>query len=386
MNDRIVIFGAGEWGEMAYYYYNTRCDIECFIDNSKLLWGTKLHGIEICTPDILNTMDLSRIKIVIANKRQNQQIQEQLFNRYGICSYIVFRLQEMIEEHVPYYDSLTVEDECIIEYEGGLGNQMFQYVLAKCFLKRGLHVTGDFSTYNNVGRRKFILTDIFPRISIPKCNLHLKKNYKNASLHIVEENILSLGKKETDFDVLNEKKGYFEGYWQSSCYVRLVEREIREDFEFIKKDDKKLNKLLNEIIEKNAVSIHVRRGDYLQANTKRIFGNICTDEYYKKAIAYIQRSVKDPVYYFFSNDIYWVRQNYIFDKAVYVSEELFEDYEDWYDMYLMSVCKHNIIANSTFSWWGAWLNHNPGKIVVAPSKWINGCDFEDIYPEGWVKV
>lgn len=386
MNDRIIIFGAGEWGKMAYYYYRTKCYIECFVDNSKVLCGTKIRGIKVWNPDILKSMDLSQIKIIVANKRQEKQIREQLFRQYGVCNCITFSLKEEVKEYVPYCDELGAFDECIIEYEGGLGNQMFQYALAQCFLVKGLRVTGDFSTYYNVGGRKFILEDIFPQIQIPKCNINLKLYYKANGFYTVEESILSLEKKETDIDVLNKERGYFEGYWQSFQYVQKVESELRRRFRFINKDDKKLSDIAKEIHKQNAVSIHIRRGDYLTSQTQRIFGNICTDEYYKKAIDYIEKAIEKPVYYYFSNDINWVKEKYKRNNAIYVNQDLFDDYEDWYDMYLMSVCKHNIIANSTFSWWGAWLNQNQNKVVIAPSKWVNGCKYEDIYPSAWIRL
>ena len=100
--------------------------------------------------------------------------------------------------------------------------------------------------------------------------------------------------------------------------------------------------------------------------------------------------MKDKVgnckFIFFSNDMEWVKRNYNIENAIYVNSTLFDNYQDWYDMYLMSMCKHNIIANSTFSWWGAWLNSNKEKIVIAPNKWVNLCDYKDIYPDDWIKM
>lgn len=287
MKDKIIIFGAGEWGQLAYYYYRNKCSVEYFIDNSESLWGTVIYGLNIHNPDILKEIDLDNFKIVIANKRRSQQIQKQLYEKYGIYRSIVFKMQEIVEDYTPYYDKVDDADECIIEYEGGLGNQMFQYALAECFLKKGIRVTGDFSSYYNIGRRKFVLEDIFPLVLIPKCNIMLKKNYKSEGIYMVEESILSVDSKKTDMSILEKQKGYFEGYWQSFCYVQLVENRLRKVFRFVEKLDKKLNAILKEMMTKNSVSVHIRRGDYLEPKMQKIFGNICTDEYYENAIKYI---------------------------------------------------------------------------------------------------
>ena len=100
----------------------------------------------------------------------------------------------------------------------------------------------------------------------------------------------------------------------------------------------------------------------------------------------MKEKVNNCRFYFFSDDIEEIKEHYKMDNAVYVEKAMFDGYEDWYDMYLMSICKHNIIANSTFSWWGAWLNRHEDKIVIAPEKWINSCDYQDIYPKGWMQM
>lgn len=118
----------------------------------------------------------------------------------------------------------------------------------------------------------------------------------------------------------------------------------------------------------NSVSVHIRRGDYLLRKHSKIHG-LCSLEYYLQAIQFIKSKSKDPVFYFFSDDIPWAREN--FCNPSYKFVDCNSGSNSCLDLYLMSQCKHNIIANSTFSWWGAWLNRNKEKIVVAPSVWFN---------------
>jgi hypothetical protein len=136
------------------------------------------------------------------------------------------------------------------------------------------------------------------------------------------------------------------------------------------------------IEETNSVSIHIRRGDFLLEEEK--FGNICTPQYYGKAITEIGRRVETPVFFFFSDDMKWVRENMRIPHPYYIDWNRGKD--SWQDMFLMSKCKHHIIANSTFSWWGAWLNPSPQKVVVTPGRFLNNMDTPDLIPDSWVKV
>ena len=188
-----------------------------------------------------------------------------------------------------------------------------------------------------------------------------------------------------DMQILNRRKGIIKGYWQSFRYVEFVRNELVHDFQFRKKEDERFWEIRNQIRAQNAVSVHIRRGDYLQNDD--LYGGICTAAYYDKAIQYIMRQTEEIVFYFFSDDIAWAKEKYAgLSHSVFVTKALFEDYEDWYDMCLMSCCKHNIVANSTFSWWGAWLNGNPDKIVIAPHKWLNGTELPDICPPDWIRI
>ena len=128
------------------------------------------------------------------------------------------------------------------------------------------------------------------------------------------------------------------------------------------------------------MSVHIRRGDYLE---NPMYGGICTEEYYKKAIDYIKQRVENAKFYLFSNDMPYVQDRFRGEEFVYV-ENNSED-KGYIDLYLMSLCKHHIIANSSFSWWGAWLNAAKSKIVVAPSIWLTNAPARDVVPDTWIR-
>lgn len=389
MSDKLIIFGAGEWGRIAYYYYKDKCTIECYLDNASDLWGKTLNGIEIRNPHVLRQIYSKNTQIVIANKRYSEQIFNQLHDQFGISRCIFFKLETIVEEYTDMNERSSIDDECIIRYMGGLGNQMFQYALAKCMQKKGYNVTGDLSEYYGIEeKRNFDLQNIFPGVLIKRCNVGLKKYYKNEqSLCIVDESYLTTNEDANKINIFEHNRGYFDGYWQNYKYIEKVEEELRKEFKFNYSNDQKLQKIARRIMQaENAVSVHIRRGDYLEKKVSRTFGNICTDDYYSKAINLIQDNIGHPLIIFFSNDIPWVKEKYSQNDAIFISEDMFDKYEDWYDMFLMSCCKHNIIANSTFSWWGAWLNSNEHKIVIAPSKWKNNCENFDICPKEWVRI
>ena len=136
--------------------------------------------------------------------------------------------------------------------------------------------------------------------------------------------------------------------------------------------------------KKNSISIHIRRGDYLHPKFNHLYGNICTIEYYKEAITILQQKYANLHFYIFSDDISWVKENLPIVPSTYIDWNKKED--SWQDMYLMSQCKHNIIANSSFSWWGAWLNNNPNKTVICPSRFMNLNQQSDIVPEDWIQI
>jgi hypothetical protein len=176
----------------------------------------------------------------------------------------------------------------------------------------------------------------------------------------------------------------YEGYWQSEKYFDKVQSELRRlyTFNFEKLSSETLD-YLSSIKSTNSVSVHIRRADYLQHED--FYGGICTFEYYRNAIKYFMKNIDNPIFYFFSDDIEWVVEQFE-NLPIYKFVNINHSNDNWQDMYLMSQCNHNIIANSTFSWWGAWLNSNPKKLVLAPRKWSNMYENIDIYPPDWIKI
>ena len=174
---------------------------------------------------------------------------------------------------------------------------------------------------------------------------------------------------------------YMVGRYQEYYYLQNIRPFILEEFSFNQEMPKSVRKYYSEIIENNSVSIHVRRGDYSGDNQL----DICSINYYKNAVKSISELVENPVYYVFSDDFEYVKSNFNFlGKYTVIDNSRFVN-SDYFDLYLMTNCKHNIIPNSTFSWWGAWLNQNPNKIIICPEKW-NGNDFvltDDICPPEW---
>lgn len=179
---------------------------------------------------------------------------------------------------------------------------------------------------------------------------------------------------------------YLMGYWQSESYFLQHAETIRADFRFKPELNSKNSEVLAHINEVNAVSLHVRRGDYVQnAHTNATHG-ICSLQYYKNAIDQIADCVNAPVFFVFSDDMEWVKSNLQMDfPCFYIDHN--HGIDSFSDMRLMSNCRHHIIANSSFSWWGAWLNANPEKIVIAPKQWFaNNTDTSDLLPQGWIKL
>jgi len=272
---------------------------------------------------------------------------------------------------------------------GGLGNQMFQYALGRSLaLKNRTYLQLDLSEYQDKNEaadyisRNFEL-DLFNvnYITESKENFIVTKilNYTSPVKYVQENGYVY------DPSVL-EKKGrlYLYGYWQCENYFKSIEDTISEDFTFKKQPNAANTQYLNQIAKVNAVSIHFRRGDYVTVQTAVNFNGICTVDYYKNAIAQIKSKLENPHFFVFSDDLSWVKENIDFkDPHTYVDGNSGEySYED---MRLMAACKHNIIANSTFSWWGAWLNHNKDKVVVAPQNWFK-TEKTDIIPDNWIKI
>lgn len=278
----------------------------------------------------------------------------------------------------------------IIRLQGGLGNQLFQYALYETFRQKGIETRVDISAYED-GREKRELgltkLGLSPEIA-DRQQLH--RYYADNTLLTDRVFRYLFGQKKYrkekmyDFNphILAVTDGFLSGYWQSEKYFVSAAQEVRKRICFQDIDTKEVKNREKQIQKTNAVSVHIRLGDYLQ--TAELYGNICTGAYYQKAIQYIAGRIDNPVFYVFSDEPERAKDMLTGYQCCFISENRGAD--SYKDMYLMSRCRHHIIANSTFSWWGAWLDDRPDKIVITPPKWNHLCQSHDICCEGWIMV
>jgi len=272
------------------------------------------------------------------------------------------------------------ENMIITRITGGLGNQMFQYAIAKSMAKKNDDIFKlDISFYPKQILRKYELNyfNIEENIAGEKECITLRGSegfiYKvrnklglkvNRPKEYTFENNLTLFDKE-----VYDKQGdmYLDGFWQNENYFKMIRENIINDLTPRNTISKEAILHLENIKSTTSVSLHVRRGDYVSDRHTNSVHGICNLDYYKKAISYVNKKAKEPVFYIFSDDIPWCKKNFDFlENKIFVDDTKspFDDLE------LMKNCQHHIIANSTFSWWGAWLNENEDKIVIAPKVWF----------------
>ena len=177
---------------------------------------------------------------------------------------------------------------------------------------------------------------------------------------------------------------YYDGYFQNEKYFIQQRAQLLEQFSLREELDGKNQELLNKIFDTNSVSLHVRRGDYVTLECAKNQHGLCPIKYYEKAIKHIEKRVKNPHFYLFSDDLDWVVENLEINHPFKVVD--LNKNKGAFDLELMKHCKHNITANSSFSWWGAWLNENPNKIVISPKKWNSQKQKCEIVPKSWVKL
>lgn len=289
----------------------------------------------------------------------------------------------------------------IVNILGGLGNQMFQYALALALQhcsKQSTEVRIDPRAFRGYPiHNGYELKRIF-NVKIPEATIGevMKVAYPYLNYRIWQSCRL-LPKRSTmkyecksmayDERVFTDIRNlYLIGYWQTERYFCSIRDEILKAFAFPSFTSNSQNDTLSkELQQRRSVAVHIRRGDYLKiSNTS----GICTIDYYKKAIAYMQGGASPELFTIFSDDINWCMEQFgaIIGNADIRFVNWNKGKESFRDMQLMSLCKHNIIANSSFSWWGAWLNQNPDKIVIAPSRWMNSEGWSEIIPEDWITI
>ena len=277
----------------------------------------------------------------------------------------------------------------LLRMTGGFGNQLFIYAFYIRLNNQYSDIYLDMSEMNSYklhnGYELNKLFDIEPKtFSYP---LFFKKAFSFLFFKKMKE-ISSNMTSSYDFDNLGDKWVFFHGYFQSEDFFKENENEIRETFQFkielLNESSRKYSEYINSLGQR-AVSVHIRRGDYIKnSKVNKKFGNICNKEYYQKSIDYISSKINNPVFFVFSDDLEWAKENLKADNLNFIDCNSKDD--SWQDMYLMTQCKHNIIANSSFSWWGAWLNNNPSKLVLTPSRWSNVGTHLYIIPKAWIRI
>lgn len=284
---------------------------------------------------------------------------------------------------------------------GGLGNQMFQYAVARRLaIMKQTEVIMDLQFYENQHpddtQRSYELgnfVNIKPRFMSPeKRPTEIpyigKKGYiRYARDFLLRKNWLFYREPSHDYDqnlAYLPNQVYISGFWQSERYFKDVRDHILVDFSFTGNLNKKQIRVRDQIVSSESVSLHVRRGDYVtNPNANKVHGTKGVD-YYSKSLNTISKLVSNPHVFVISDDLDWCRENINVKFPVTYVDVNSTGYED---MWFMSLCKHNIIANSSFSWWGAWLNKNPDKVVIAPKQWFNDAEEgADRVPPEWIRL
>ncbi|MCX8080644.1 MAG: alpha-1,2-fucosyltransferase [Bacteroidia bacterium] len=277
---------------------------------------------------------------------------------------------------------------------GGLGNQMFQYAAGKSLsmkLNTELCLDLSFLEKDPAGaytKRNFELDKLHVRYTPFPASLN------GAFKHWGSKRFLNLKFLISGYRLYKEKafvyddnffklskNSYLIGIFQNENYFKNIRKELLSDFEFKKEFVQGTEKQMQDITNQTSVSVHIRRGDYANNPHTREYHGLCPIEYYHNAIHYMKSKLENPMFYFFSDDIEFCKKNFQSDNFFFM-----ENHSSYQDMHLMKHCKHHIIANSSFSWWGAWLCENQHKIVIAPKYWLKNKETKElkIIPDNWI--
>ncbi len=288
----------------------------------------------------------------------------------------------------------------IIKLKGGLGNQMFQYAFAKLIeQKTKEEVLVDFSAYTSlkgdvvrVPRIVNFSISLLPAEKRDVSDICCFSHHGNSQSFFYRIGIFAektLNKKyfwEPNRAYINVdeilKYSFFDGYWQSYKYIEPVFEDLKKEFVPRNPLSEKTCIMQEKISKENAVFIGVRKGDY-EAEISH-YGSF-SENYYISAMKKIEESVENPVFYIFSNDIDWCKTNIDWGNRNVIFRNKEDQTDDFEELILMASCKHAIMVNSTYHWWGAYLINNPDKIIICPEKWFFDDKPIDIIPPQWIK-
>ena len=284
---------------------------------------------------------------------------------------------------------------------GGLGNQLFQYAFAYTVAKNtGQNLMLDVSFFEKQTLRGYKLNqfnikenEIIDIDEIPKRIISMKNKGINKLIRIFPDFFLQVYPqwwylketrykyKHVNYDRLKKHNVYLDGYWQCEKYFAELREDLIEQFQLTKDLSNQAKAIKNRINTTKSVSVHIRRGDYTKIRYSRHL-YLLEKEYFYKALDEINQIVNNPTIFFFSDDIEWVKKEFGINSQ-YEFIQLTGENADLEEFTLMRQCNHNIISNSTFSWWAAWLNTNSNKIIISPERYFGN---RDIIPQEWLKI
>ncbi len=286
----------------------------------------------------------------------------------------------------------------LVKINGGLGNQLFQYAAGRALAERhGTELALDLSWFDNRPGgntpRKYelhrypIQARVTTAIEQFLCSFYQGRIIRRIPFlprrwhHFREKHF----QYDSRYTTLPDQV-YLDGYWQSSRYFEGIENIIRKELQPFTLPGKANSDLMDAMAHSSSVALHIRRGDYLSNPTAINYHGVCSLDYYHAAIEFMVEKLQNPTFYIFSDDLAWAKANLNIQHPVhYVANNSGDN--AFQDLHLISSCKNQIIANSSFSWWGAWLNPDPIKIVIAPKRWFSVAKNTDtLYPDGWIKL
>jgi len=293
----------------------------------------------------------------------------------------------------------------VAKLNGGLGNQLFQYAAARRLsIKHATKLKLDIeylkNSHQKITNRQYCLDkfNIKADIATPLEIAEISGIRPNLKMNLLVRTRRALGLNSLAPHAIKEKSFQFDpsfiaapddiymlGFWQSEKYFTDIHNTLRRELSFIQGPQGKNADLASKIATENAVFLHIRRGDYVSHPDVAKLNGTCDQAYYDRSLSIIADKVRNPVLYVFSDEPEWVRQNMHFPFPTTIIDHNGPD-DAHEDLRLMSLCRHAIIANSTFSWWGAWMIDSEDKVVVAPRKWFADPDIDtsDVIPDHWI--
>ena len=292
----------------------------------------------------------------------------------------------------------------VVQITGGLGNQMFQYAAGRALsLKKNTDLILNIQHFDDIAEKKDLINRDF-ELGIFGLDKKVRKNpfinYLKTNSNFLKRIYYLIRKKLINFSFFYEgnlehknefhflgKSVYLQGYFQSEKYFKDYRKELLSDFNFPEDINSENKRLLNLINKNSSVSIHIRRGDYINNKLTNSVHGVLPKSYFEDAVKIILSKVSNPYFFIFSDDPEWVKNNFKLEVPFEIISHN-QGNQSYIDMYLMSCCDHNIVANSSFSWWGAWLNKNPEKIVIGTKNWFIDPEKQrnDIMCESWIKI